>query len=302
MKRAGLTCLTLMWLAVGAHGQDFKKPNTLAAKRQAPPTKTANESNKAILYPTLSQQWTSVPPFVRLVGDESPAQERPVELRQDERKENAVSFEFGMDLVSRFVWRGIDNGNAPAFQPYASASFAGFEFGTWGSYAFGAPAGTPPFSENDWYLQYSDTTSVGTFTAALTDYYFPSDGLRFFNYLGGNEGAHTLEVSLSYGGTQKFPLNLMACVNVYNDASNSIYLEVGHSFEVGELSVNAFVGGAVGESDWYEVADKGFRLINAGLTFSRTLLLSSTFSFPVSVSVGINPYSERSFLVFKASL
>lgn len=143
---------------------------------------------------------------------------------------------------------------------------------------------------------------MGNYSVALTDYYYPSDGLRFFNYRGGNEGAHTLEVSLIYGGTQKLPLNLMASVNVYNDTSNSFYLELSHSFEVGEVSVNAFVGGAVGESAWYEVADKGFRLINAGLTFSRTLVLSSTFSLPVSVSVGINPYSERSFLVFKASL
>jgi hypothetical protein len=302
MKGVGLTCLALMSFAVVAYGQDFKKANTIAAMMGASLTKIADENREAILHATLSQQLTSLPPSVRLKGDRPLAQERSVEPQQSEKKESAVSFEFGMDLVSRFVWRGIDLGDAPAFQPYASVSFAGFEFGAWGSYAFDAPAGTPPFSENDWYLQYSDTTSVGTFTAALTDYYFPSDGLRFFNYRGGNEGAHTLEVSMCYGGPEKFPLELAVSVNVYNDTSNSFYLEIGHSFEVGEVSVNAFVGGAVGESVWYEVGVKGFRLINAGLTFSRSLPLSSTFSLPVSVSVGINPYSERSFLVFKASL
>jgi hypothetical protein len=291
-----------MWLAVGAHAQDFKKAENTAAMRGAPLTKPADENRGAILHATLSQQLTSLPPSVRPTGDRPPAHERSFELQQNEKKKSSVSFEFGMDLVSRFVWRGIDLGDAPAFQPYASLSLAGFELGTWGSYALSAPAGAPPFSEYDWYLQYSDSTSVGTFTAALTDYYFPSDGLKFFNYRGGNEGAHTLEANLSYAGNEKLPVNLAASVNVYNDTSNSFYLEIGHSFEVGEVSVNAFVGGAVGESAWYEIGDKGFRLINAGLTFSRTLPLSSTFSLPVSVSVGVNPYSERSFLVFKASL
>jgi len=291
-----------MSFAVGAYGQDFKEADTIAAMREAPLTRSADGSREPVLQAALSQHLTSLPPSVRLTGDWSSAQERSVELQQNEKEKSAVSFEFGMDLVSRFVWRGIDLGDAPAVQPHASISLAGFEFGTWGSYALSGSAGEPPFSEYDLYLQYSDTTSVGTFTTALTDYYFPSDGLKFFNYRGRNEGAHTLEASMSYGGTEKFPLELTVAVNVYNDTSNSLYFEIGHSFEVGEVSVNAFVGGAVGESAWYEVADEGFRLINAGLTFSRTLPLSSASSLPVSVSVGINPYSERSFLVFKASL
>ena len=267
MKHLMLVSLALMWMTVGAYAQE---------------TKTVDDDTSTLKAPldTIS-----------------------VEKKQGEGKAPGMSLAVGMDLVSRFVWRGIDQGDAPAFQPYASLSFAGFEFGAWGSYAVNAPtAGTPPFSEIDWYLQYSDTTSAGSFTAAVSDYFFPSGGLKLFNFRGGNEGAHTLEVSLIYGGPPKFPLNLQAFVNVYNDTSNSCYLEVGHTFSVGEISVNAFVGGAVGASAWYEVADKGFRLINLGLAFSRTLQLTSTFSLPISVTVGVNPYAERSFLVFQASL
>jgi hypothetical protein len=302
MKGIRLIWLALMWLAIGAHAQDFKKADNMAAMRGAPLTQAADENREAILHAPLSQRLTPLPPSVRPTANLSHAQKRFLELPQDKKEKNAVSFEFGMDLVSRYVWRGIDYGNAPAFQPNASVALAGFEFGVWGSFAFGAPAGAPPYTENEWYLEYATTTPAGPLTAGLSDYYYPSNGLKFFNYRGNNEGAHTLELSFNYGGTGEYPLSVLAAVNVYNDTSNSIYLEAGYSFVVEEVSVKAFVGGTEGESAWYEVADKGFRLINVGVTLSRNIPISTSFSLPVSVTVGFNPYAEQSILVFKISL
>ena len=296
MKSVQLTCLALIWAVVGAYGQDLKRIDNAAADWQESLKASGSEHGKADVNASLLRHLTSV----SLAGVTSTVQDRTVEPQQNGRSK--VSLEFGMDLVSRYVWRGIDYGDAPAFQPYASVSIAGFEFGAWGSYAFGAPAGAPPFSENELYLEYTYSASVGTFTATISDYYFPSDGLKFFNYRRGNEGAHTLELCFGYGGTQEFPLNLVAAANVHNDTSNSVYFEAGYSFEVEGVSVNAFVGGTRGESAWYEVEDKGFRVINVGLTFSKSIPISSSFSLPVSVSVGVNPYAEQSILVFKIGL
>jgi hypothetical protein len=302
MKGIRLILPALMWLAVGAHAQDFKKADDIAAIKGAPLTQAAEENREATLHTPVSLQLTQPPPFAQPTENLSHAQLRFHELPQDKKEKNAVSFEFGMDLVSRYVWRGNDYGNAPAFQPYASVALAGFEFGVWGSFAFGTPAGAPPYTENELYLEYTTTTPAGPLTATLSDYYYPSNGLKFFNYRGNNEGAHTLELSFNYGGTSEYPLSVLAAVNVYNDTSNSVYLEAGYSFEVEEVSVKAFVGGTKGESAWYEVADKGFRLINVGLTLSRNIPISTSFSLPVSITVGLNPYAEQSILVFKISL
>lgn len=147
MNRVRLAYLALMWLTVDAYGQDAKKAVDFAGKLEVPLNGIACERREAAPDASLLQRMAPVAPTLKLAGERFPDQDRSPEMKQSEEKGPGISLKFGMDLVSRFVWRGIDLGDAPAFQPYASVSLAGFEFGAWGSYAFGAPAGAPPFSE-----------------------------------------------------------------------------------------------------------------------------------------------------------
>ena len=39
-----------------------------------------------------------------------------------------------VDLMSRYIWRGIDYGNAPSIQPTLSLTKGGFEIGSWGAF------------------------------------------------------------------------------------------------------------------------------------------------------------------------
>src|SRR5690606_41614376 len=51
----------------------------------------------------------------------------------------------GADIMSRYIWRGVDYGNSPSLQPQLSFSAGGFSIGTWGAYSFAGSASS--FSE-----------------------------------------------------------------------------------------------------------------------------------------------------------
>jgi hypothetical protein len=50
--------------------------------------------------------------------------------------DKSVTLNFGADVMSRYIWRGIDFGNSPAVQPSLFLSWRGLNVGAWGSYSF----------------------------------------------------------------------------------------------------------------------------------------------------------------------
>ncbi|MFH1567617.1 MAG: hypothetical protein ABIL09_06405, partial [Gemmatimonadota bacterium] len=123
----------------------------------------------------------------------------------------------GADVVSRYVWRGTDFGDAVSVQPYLSYAAGPLAVGTWASYPIAAAAGA---NEHDLYA----TWSVRGLSLTLTDYYFPQ-GARFLEF-GDGDGAHHLEASAAYGAG---PFSMMAGVFFWNDDDHSIYAEAGYA-------------------------------------------------------------------------
>ena len=76
-----------------------------------------------------------------------------------------AQLDFGSDVVSRYIWRGWDFGNAVSVQPWMAYASGGFEIGAWSSWAIDAPGA----NENDLYVSYS----TETFGITITYYYFP---------------------------------------------------------------------------------------------------------------------------------
>lgn len=77
----------------------------------------------------------------------------------------AQEVSLGADVVSRYIWRGLDFGNAVSVQPGLSVAFGDLEVGSWASYAItGSTA-----DEFDLYATYA----IGDFSVGLTDYSFP---------------------------------------------------------------------------------------------------------------------------------
>lgn len=222
-----------------------------------------------------------------------------------------VDVSAGVDIASRYVWRGADIASTPSFQPSLAVGYGGFELGAWGAYTMSNQQSES--DEIDFWLSYTVVTNSGmSITGLVTDYYYPNAGIKFGNFNDYDDvtgegdpdpGAHLLEAGLSISGCEKFPLTFSAFYNFHNEAGNNTYFEVSYPVATASGELNFFVGATGGSKDNpdYYGAD-AFAVINMGVTASREIEFSESFSAPVSVSFILNPRQEISYLVFMLSL
>jgi len=217
----------------------------------------------------------------------------------------AQTADMGADFVSRYIWRGHDFGESFSVQPALTFAFGGLEAGMWGSYSL---ASDGAFSnELDLWAGYTfETASSGSFGVALTDYYFPypgskDDGMHFFNYKNGGNGAHWIEPAISYSGPSSFPVSLYVGVMVHNDPDYSTYAEISYPIRLDDdVEIGLSAGASVMKSDFYST--DGFGLLNIGISGTKKLKVTDTFSIPITVAYVLNPNHKTDFLVFGVSL
>ena len=203
-------------------------------------------------------------------------------------QETKASFDIGVDFASRYVWRGMEFSDSPVIQPYAEFNSGNFTLGIWASYETG---GQVVGQEFDFYASYS----IGAVSIGFTDYAFPIDGMSDGYFQMKN---HIGEATISFDGVEKFPLTLMVGLNVYNDDENSVYTEIGYPFTIGETELSAFVGAG---NEIYSF-DGDYVLTNFGLSASKDIKITDSFSLGVSSSAIFNPDTEDAYLVFILSL
>jgi hypothetical protein len=241
------------------------------------------------------------------------------EKKAEEKTGSTATFSAGADLVSRYIWRGADYGNSPAIQPAIAFSVAGFKAGFWGSYGLGQYSkqindttivNMGHYAEFDMYLSYT----LKGFTLMACDYFFPNplnsnSGNRFYNF-NPNTTGHTLELSLSWAGPEKFPVQLYAGTLVYgadkgkdstgvygagSENNYSTYFEAAYLFNVKGFGVKPFIGMIPFGSSWYGPYGG---VINGGCTISKSIVITKNYSLPVFGSVITNPQAESVFLLF----
>jgi len=219
---------------------------------------------------------------------------------------------FGADVVSRYIWRGLNLGSAsPHIQPFMEYSFgeSGLAIGGWASYSIGLGlAGT----EADLYLTYAP---VDWLSLTVSDYFFPADGAfernDYFNYKK-DETGHTFEAMVTLGGTESFPLYGTFAMNFYGEDGlnekgeryNAKYIELGYNKSIGANDYSVFMGLApdnpktdLGGVGWYGDAAG---IINLGLTVSTTRKVAE-FTLPVFSSIIFNPEAGNFYLVLGIS-
>jgi len=242
----------------------------------------------------------------------------------NEEKANAATLNFGADIMSRYIWRGMDFGNSPAIQPNIYLSWRGLNVGAWGSYSF-APyqamvnntvsKNMGNYTEMDMYVSYT----YKWFTLMFFDFFIPN-GLdpnyttiqryQYFNYDYKTTG-HTFEVSLTFTGPQKFPLKVFVGTLVYGDDkakdtlghfndvnknNYSTYIELAYPVSFQKIiDLNFFIGGTPFAGSWY---GPKAGIINVGLTAKRTIPITKSYGIPVQASLIANPASQKLFLVF----
>lgn len=199
------------------------------------------------------------------------------------QEESESPFSIGADFVSRYVWRGLDFGNAPAVQPTVEFAAGNFAIGAWGSYTLSAS----PYLEADLYAGYAFDFGL---SVLVTDYYFPAaefGALTDMSYF--DIDAHTFELGLSQE-IGDFYLSAFYFLN----ANDDLYFEAGYSFE--HFSIFA------GAGNQSYTSDGDFMLTNLGISTSKDIEISDTFSLPVSGALIINPDLEQIHIVFGFSL
>lgn len=222
---------------------------------------------------------------------------------QSDSTETESPISISADLMSRYIWRGSDYGDAPSIQPAISYSKSGFTVGAWGAIATTFNG----YQETDIYASYA----YKFMSLTVTDYFFPSNTkpYNFFEYNDSITG-HVLEVSLAFTGTEKIPLTVMIATNVYGadnrrinsdgttgNIQYSTYAEISYAFKY----INVFMGTNLtnvnrdnGETGFY---GNYIGVVNLGISATKNIKITNHYSLPLSVSLITNPQAKKIYLV-----
>lgn len=185
------------------------------------------------------------------------------------------SFSAGVDVVSSYVWRGAQFGSGPAMQPGISFATGGLEIGAWGSNCFSTAEGF----EADLYAGYSFDFGL---SLGFTDYYFGGDWT--------DGDMHFFEPTLSYGIGD---FSLLGAY-MFGDGVEDTYIEASYAF--GDVSIFAGIG------DGQYTSDGDFNVCNVGLSYSKEISITDSFSLPMFGSIVLNPSTGGFYTVVGISL
>jgi len=213
---------------------------------------------------------------------------------------DTLSLEFSASFQSRHVWRGTLTCKAWNIQPTINVSRKNFLLGTWAAYTV-----DNSYAEVDLYLSYT----IGSFSFAVLDYFCPDENQQFNRLFDFKQPStkHTIDATLSFNGTDNFPLQIMASTLIYGDDLEPIsgknyfstYVEANYTLERSPDQRFDFFVGFTPYKGYYA---NSFNLVNAGFSINQSLMVTETFQIPVFGKFCFNPYKESIHFVFGISI
>lgn len=212
---------------------------------------------------------------------------------------NKVTIDYSIDVVSRYIWRGLLYNASPNFQPTLSFTLGDFSIGSWASYSFNRN-----YAEVDLFLTYTK----GPFSLTLFDYYNEDESdmasVKYFNWDRKVTG-HALEGTIAWAGTESFPLRALAATFFYGNDRKvdgnqyySTYFELGYPFSVNEYALDIFLGATPAEGLYHTSAN----IVNAGVTVSKEIKVTDNYALPVRATFVVNPAKEDVYFVVGITL
>ncbi|MBO5580225.1 MAG: hypothetical protein J5952_07390 [Prevotella sp.] len=199
------------------------------------------------------------------------------------------------DLVSQYIWRGLDCGNV-SIQPTLGIAYKGFSLSAWGNVGFK--------SEDTKEFDLTASYSTGGLTIGVTDYWFNTPEKRYF-YYNAHSTSHVFEGFVSYD----FGLLSAAWYTNFagNDGQNksgkraySSYFELNAPFKLATLDWTGTLGVVPYATTYYDTS--GFAVTNVSLKASKDIRITDTFSVPIFAQVIGNPSSQKAYFVFGFTL
>ncbi|WP_455584419.1 hypothetical protein [Bacteroides sp.] len=200
------------------------------------------------------------------------------------------------DFVSSYLWRGMKCGNA-SVQPTLGVTMGGFTLSAWGSTEF-----RNENNEIDLTLEYEYKGLNLILNNVFTQ--TEDEPFKYFNYQAHSTG-HTFELGAEYTFSERFPLTAawytVFAGNDYRENDKrawSSYCELSYPFHVKgiDMSVEA------GFSPWEGMYTDKFNVVNIGVSATKELKITDSFSLPVSGKFIVNPYENQVYFVFGISL
>lgn len=202
-------------------------------------------------------------------------------------------FSASMELSTKYMWRGIEYGDAPTVFPMISYGTGGIS-----AFAMGAYSINGSHQEVDLGASYT----VSDFTIGLSDYYFPSsvgEKDKYFK-LSNKDTGHSVEAYATWMGSN-VPLWVTLSAYVYGADKNtsgkqaySSYAEVGYIHKFKEDNSLSLCIGANLNKGFYTDYRKGFNVVNVNVKYGTAFNFGS-FKLPVSASYILNPYKNKSY-------
>lgn len=203
-----------------------------------------------------------------------------------------VETSVGVDLVSGYIWRGQELGQA-GIQPGIAIEWKGWSLSGWGSVGLNG-TDTKEFDLNLGY-------KTGGFSVSVTDYWFtaPQGSRDYFHYKAG-QTAHVMEAQIGYDFG-------VAALNWYtnfagNDGYNqqgeraySSYLSATVPFQLGGLNWAAGIGGTPWATTFY--ATDGIAVTEVSIGASKDIKVKDDYSLPLYARAIWNPSTEGAWLV-----
>lgn len=213
---------------------------------------------------------------------------------------DTLSFDMSADFRSRHIWRGSLTCNTWNVQPTMNLSKKNILVGVWGAYTV-----DNSYTEFDLYFSYT----MGNFTLALLDYFCPNPADKFSNLFNFNRNStkHTLDATLSFNGTKKIPVSIMASILFFGDDVNtatgknyySTYIETAYHWKPNPKMDVDFHMGFTPFEGYY--ASQPY-VVSCGASVTQRISVTPTFTIPVSGKLIVNPYTESVYLVFGFTL
>lgn len=206
------------------------------------------------------------------------------------------NFNLSFELSSKYMWRGIEYGDAPVAFPILSYNYKGFN-----AFAMGAYALNGSHQEVDLGISYS----YKALTLGFSDYYYPSsigEKDRYFE-LSNRLTGHSVEAYLTLA-PEKIPLWFTFSTYVFgadkkmngNQAFSS-YAEMGYTYKFNDNNALSLALGANLNKSFYTNYEKGLNVVNIALKYATNFKFGK-FKLPVSASYILNPYKEKTFFTF----
>lgn len=199
------------------------------------------------------------------------------------------------DVVSSYIWRGADSGNA-AIQPSLGLNWKGLTAYVWGSTEL-----RNKNNEIDLSIEYA----FQNLTLYANNYFTQTEeeSFSYFNYKAHSTG-HTFEVGAGYQVCESFPLSATWYTtfggNDYRESGKrawSSYFELSYPFRVKDIEMSV----ETGLTPWEGMYSNKFNVVNVGLSATKELKITSDFTLPVFGKLIANPYEEQVYFVFGIS-